>query len=53
MNEDLKRLIEELNKAGYEVIEFEDEYYTDGGACRSSGVFNLTVFDTTKDRSKS
>jgi hypothetical protein len=48
MNEDLKRLIEVLNKAGYEVIEIKDGYYTDGGAYCSSGVFELQVFDTSK-----
>jgi hypothetical protein len=52
MNEDLKRLLEVLNNAGYEVFKLEDQYYTDGGDFRSSGVFNLTVFDTSKDRSK-
>jgi hypothetical protein len=48
MNEDLKRLLEVLNKAGYEVFKLEDEYYRDGGSCRSSGIFSLTVFDTSK-----
>jgi hypothetical protein len=52
MNEDLKRLLEVLNKGGYEVFKLEDEYYTDGGSFRSSGVFNLTVFDTSKDQPK-
>jgi hypothetical protein len=53
MNEDLKRLIEVLNKAGYEVFKIEDEYCTDGGSYHPSGVFSLTVFDTSKDQSKS
>jgi hypothetical protein len=52
MNEDLKRLLGVLNKAGYEVFKLEDEYYTDGGSCHSSGIFSLTVFDTSKGQSE-
>jgi hypothetical protein len=54
MNEDLKRLIDVLNKGGYEVIQFEDRCgEIDDGSYRSSGIFELKVFDTSKDRSKS
>jgi hypothetical protein len=54
MNEDLKRLIEVLNKGGYEVTAFEDrDGDIDDGSYHSSGLFRLTVFDTSKDRSKS
>jgi hypothetical protein len=53
MNEDLKRLIEVLNKAGYEVIEFEDRNgFANDGPYRASGIFCLKVFDTSKDPSK-
>jgi hypothetical protein len=54
VNEDLKRLIEVLNNAGYEVIAFEDRNGErgDGSYC-ASGTFSLQVFDTAKDQSKS
>jgi uncharacterized protein YlxW (UPF0749 family) len=52
MNEDLKRLIEVLNKAGYEVISVEDRMGLDNEIYRCSGIFKLEVFDTSKDPSK-
>jgi hypothetical protein len=54
MNEDLKRLIEVLNKAGYEVVAFNDSRGLNcGEVYRCTGIFELTVFDTSKDPSKS
>jgi hypothetical protein len=50
MNEDLKRLIEVLNKAGYEVIAFEDRDSDLLSPYLASGVFSLKVFDTSKDK---
>jgi hypothetical protein len=54
VNEDMKRLIEVLNKAGYEVIAFEDRDgdRRDGSYC-ASGTFHLIVYDTAKGQSKS
>jgi hypothetical protein len=52
MNEDLKRLIEVLNKAGYEVTAFEDRVGISNDAYHYSGLFRLEVFDTSKDQSK-
>jgi predicted ATPase len=49
VNEKMKRLIEVLNSAGYEVITFEDrngELDDDDGSYRSCGVYELKVFDT-------
>jgi hypothetical protein len=53
MNEDLKRLIEVLNKGGYEVVAFEDKDGVTTDAYDYSGIFSLTVFDRSKYPSKS
>lgn len=48
MNREMKRLIEVLNEAGYEVIEIGDiEYGNSTYHC--SGTFCLKVADTSKD----
>jgi hypothetical protein len=53
VNEDLKRLVEVLNNAGYEVTAFEDrDGDIDDGSYRASGIFELKVFVTSKARSK-
>jgi hypothetical protein len=53
MNEDLKRLIEVLNKGGNEVVAFEDRDGVTTDAYDYSGIFSLTVFDRSKYPSKS
>jgi hypothetical protein len=54
MNENLKRLIEVLNKAGYEVMALEEkESYVDDKGYHPSGLFVLTVFDASKAPSNS
>ena len=47
MNEEMKRLIDVLNSAGYEVIEIADEQ-SGGGNYQFSGTFCLKVADKSK-----
>jgi hypothetical protein len=53
MNEEMKRLIDVLNKGGYEVMALEEkDSYVEDNVYHPSGLFVLTVFDVSKDPPK-
>jgi hypothetical protein len=49
MNEEMKRLIDVLNKAGYEVIEMGDADYSTTKNYSCSGVFKLLITNKSND----